>query len=182
MRSRRLMRNSFGRQPISGSSIESPSGYTVHRLIIRGKMSPLEHTNQTTRDEWRELGFYYDFDEVTALWRLIGSRNGLLHFRDLLLAYANDPKHSSLSEHEHLGPYFYLTIRTWKEPAITPDGIIGTLTDIQRFAQLFEEQLQGISIGDIFMLDTEYAARNTAVLRCELQADGFDPASADPLL
>ena len=145
-------------------------------------MSPSEQTNQATRQEWRDLGFYYDFDKATARWRLVGSRSGLLHFRDLLIAYANDPKRDRLSEHDHYGPYFYLTIRTWKEPAIVPDGIMGTLADIHRFAQLFEAKLQQSCIGEMFTIDTEYATNNAAILQCELQADGFDPASADPLL
>ena len=145
-------------------------------------MSPSEQTNQLTRDEWRDLGFYYDFDESLARWRLVGSRSGLLHFRDLLNAYANDPRRHQLSEHEHYGPYFYLSIRTWNEPAIAPDGIMGTLADIRRFAQLLEKKLQHTSIGSTFIIDTEYASNNSAILQCELQADGFDPASADPLL
>jgi hypothetical protein len=148
----------------------------------RGRMSPSEQTNQATRDEWRDLGFYYDFDEATARWRLVGSRSGLLHFRDLLIAYVTNPKNDRIAEHEHYGPYFYLTIRTWSEPAITPDGIVGTLVDIRRFAQLLEEKLQQASIGEMFMLDTEYAGSNSALLECKILEDGFDPASADPLL
>jgi hypothetical protein len=145
-------------------------------------MSPSEHTNQLTRNEWRDLDFYYDFDKRLGRWRLVGSRSGLLHFRDLLIAYANDPRRHHLAEHAHYGPYFYLTIRTWKEPAITPDGIMGTLADIRRLAQLVEKKLQHTSVGSTFIIDTEYASNNAATLQCELQAEGFDPASADPLL
>jgi hypothetical protein len=148
----------------------------------RGRMSPSEQTNQHTRDEWRDLGFYYGFDETPARWRLVGSRSGLLHFRDLLIAYANDPRNQQLSEHEHYGPYFYLTIRTWSESTITAEGIIGTLADIRRLAQLFEEKLRRTPIGGVFSIDTEYASNNAAILFCEIQVDGFDPASADPLL
>src|SRR5437868_6649889 len=110
-------------------------------------MSPSEQTNQATRDEWRDLGFYYDFDAAQARWRLVGSQSGLRHFRDILIGYANNPKHQQLSEHTHYGPYFYLTIRTWSEPAITPDGIVGTLADVRRLARLGDEKLQTTLVG-----------------------------------
>jgi hypothetical protein len=145
-------------------------------------MSPSKQTNQLTRDEWRDLGFYYDFDEATTRWRLIGSHSGLLHFRDLLIAYANAPNHNRLSEHEHYGPYSYLTVRTGSKPAILPEGIVGTLADIRRFADLLEKKLRQTAIGEMFTIGSEYANTNSAFLECEIQVDGFDPASADPLL
>lgn len=145
-------------------------------------MSPSEQTNQATRDEWRDLGFYYDFDEATARWRLVGSHSGLLRFCDLLIAYASNPKHDRIPQHEHYGPYFYLTVRTWSEPAIAPDGIVGTLADLRRLAHLMEEKLQRASIGETFTIDTEYASNNAAIIQCEIGEDDFDPANADPLL
>jgi hypothetical protein len=60
-----------------------------------------EELNNFTREDWRELGFYYDFDKSAARWQLIGSRDGLLKFRDILFDYAADPRHAGLSEHDH---------------------------------------------------------------------------------
>jgi len=41
---------------------------------------PSEATNNATRREWRELGFFYDRDDENKVWRLTGSRAGLLRF------------------------------------------------------------------------------------------------------
>ena len=145
-------------------------------------MSPSEQTNQATRAKWRDLGFYYDFDPSQACWRFVGSQHGLRHFRDLLIAYTHNPQHQQLSEHEHYGPYFYLTVRTGNAPAIASDGIVGTLDDLRRLAHLVDEKLHTTLIGGLFTIDGEYASHNLAILQCEVQADAFDPASADPLL
>ena len=54
------------------------------------------------------LGFFYDRDDASKEWILVGSRAGLQRFADLLHAYVADPRHETLSEHEHYGPYMYL--------------------------------------------------------------------------
>ena len=77
----------------------------------------VEQMNRMTREGWRELGFYYDFDEARFCWRLIGSRSGLLKLRDILNGYADDPRNEQISEHEHYGPYSYLKLMTWAEAA-----------------------------------------------------------------
>lgn len=66
--------------------------------------------DQWVIDGWRELGFYYDFDERISVnqWRFYGSKNGLQNFVRLLDDYTNDPRNDSLSEHNHFGPYSYL--------------------------------------------------------------------------
>jgi len=46
---------------------------------------------QWTRRERRELVFFYDRDDKTREWRLVGSRSGLMRFRDALLEYVDDP-------------------------------------------------------------------------------------------
>jgi hypothetical protein len=64
---------------------------------------PSDATNERTRRKWRELGFFCNRDDEKKVWRLVGSRSGLLRFRDLLLDYANDPSNDYKSEHEHYG-------------------------------------------------------------------------------
>ena len=54
---------------------------------------------QACSSEWRELGFHYDRDDETRVWRLTGSRAGLLAFRDVLLSYVADPGKAANSEH-----------------------------------------------------------------------------------
>jgi hypothetical protein len=141
-----------------------------------------EKVNQITRDEWRELGFFYDFDEKSSRWLLMGSRTGLLKFRDLLIEYANNPRNDSLSEHDHYGPYMYLELMTWDKAEITEHAICGRLPDFRRLAEIVEKKLNLCSVGDRFKVDAAYAENNKAVLEFEIREEDFDPASADPQL
>jgi hypothetical protein len=102
---------------------------------------PSEKVNQITRDEWRELGFFYDFEEKSSRWLLVGSRTGLLKFRDMLTEYANNSRNDNLSEHDHYGPYMYLELMTWDKPQITEHAICGTLPDFKRLAEVVEKKL-----------------------------------------
>jgi hypothetical protein len=76
---------------------------------------PSDATNRATREEWRELGFFYDPDDRAKTWTLTGSRLGLRRFVECLLEYAADPGNAMQSEHQHYGPYMYLEVMTWPE-------------------------------------------------------------------
>ena len=143
---------------------------------------PSEEVNQITQNEWRELGFFYDFDERSSRWLLVGSRTGLLKFRDMLIEYGNDSGNDTLSEHNHYGPYMYLELMTWDKPEITEHAICGTLQDFKRVAKIVEGKLNPCNVGDRLIIGPEYAANNKAVLAFEVRKEGFDPASADPQL
>jgi hypothetical protein len=143
---------------------------------------PSEKTNQHTREEWRELGFFYDYNKELSRWLLVGSLSGLLKFRDLLNEYVAEPVNEKLGEHEHYGPYMYLTVVTHEKPLISDYGIIGTLSDLKRLANLVDEQLQASGVGESFSIDAEYCEGNEARLEFVLKEEGFDPASADSLL
>jgi|SRR5580698_2513158 hypothetical protein len=139
-------------------------------------------TNQATRLEWRELGFFYDRDDQTRVWKLTGSRSGLLRFRDALLAYVTDPGNAAESEHVHYGPYQYLEVMTWPEAGFDDHAIRGRLTDLTRLAKLVEAKLATVSPGSSVLIREEFAADSPYALVLELREDGFDPATADPLL
>ncbi len=98
--------------------------------------------NEQTKEEWREFGFFYDYDEKNSCWRLVGSRKGLLKFCDILNEYANDERNAPLSEHEHYGPYWYLKLATWEKAIITADAIYGTLDDFRRLSKLTKQKLE----------------------------------------
>ena len=142
-------------------------------------MSP-ETLNEKLRSEWRELGFYYESDDQAKEWHLIGSRTGLLHFRDLLLRYVADPRNEMKSEHEHYGPYSYLEIMTWPEPGFDGHSIHGSLQDLRRLASIVEEKISGAQPGTTIRIADEYAEVSNYALILFVREDTFDPASADP--
>jgi len=138
--------------------------------------------NQKTRLEWRDLGFYYDRDDSTQEWRLTGSRNGLLRFRDLLLTYAKDPRHARKSEHEHYGPYQYLEIMTWPEAGMDKHAIHGSLDDLLRLASLIDQQLTNARAGITIRIREAFAPDSQYSLVLDVRPDDFDPPVADPAL
>jgi hypothetical protein len=133
------------------------------------------------RDEWRELGFFYDSDHDGREWTVRGSRSGLKEFTRLLRAYAAHPGNEGQSEHEHYGPYMYLKVMTWHEFGLNRDGIRGSIADIGRLAEVIDTQVAGkqpgerirINIDEGFTHNLEYA------LTLRVEPDDFDPASAD---
>lgn len=142
-------------------------------------MMASEKVNQATRKEWRDLGFFYERDDESKEWRILGSRSGIGKFANILREYSQNPVNLKLSEHEHLGPYSYLEIGTWTEAVITDHWIAGRLPDIARLAALVEEQASSSSIGDRIDLRRYYAPDAPYDLVIEIREDNFDPAKAD---
>ena len=134
------------------------------------------------REGWRDLGFFYDCDDQSRTWKLIGSREGLLQFRDALLLYVADPQSAAISEHEHFGPYTYLTVTTWQDAGIDSHAIRGPLDDLARLAGLVDAKLAEASPGASVRIQEEFTADSTYGLLLEVREDGFDPATADPQL
>ena len=143
---------------------------------------PSDAVNQLTRHQWRELGFFYDRNDDLKIWRLIGSRSGLLRFRDALLEYAGDTSNDYQSEHAHFGPYWYLKIMTWPEPGFDDHAIQGSLPDLERLATIIEAKLATAQPGDEICIRDEFAPNTPYALVLEVRKDGFDPAQADPNL
>lgn len=136
-------------------------------------------TNDAIRAEWRQLGFFYELDGDLQQWRLIGSRSGLLRFRDLLVDYAAAPVHASASEHALYGPSAELQIMTWPDPGIDADGIFGSLDDLRYLADIVERKLSGSQPGDRIRIGRDYAPASDYALALDLREDGFDPAAVD---
>jgi hypothetical protein len=143
---------------------------------------PSDKVNKQTRREWRELGFFYDRDDEAKVWRFIGSRAGLIRFRDALLAYVADPRNALDSEHEHYGPYMYLKVMTWQEAGFDDNAIRAPLADLARLAALVETKLTTAQAGSVVRIQEEFVADSPYALVLEVREDGFDPATADPLL
>jgi hypothetical protein len=139
-----------------------------------------EMLNKRLRSEWRELGFYYESDDQTKEWHFIGSRAGLLRFRDLLLQYVADSRNEIKSEHEHYGSYSYLEVMTWSEPGMDGHSIHGSLDDLRRLAGIVERKLLSAQPGTIFRIAGEYTEAAEYALILLVREDDFDPAAADP--
>jgi hypothetical protein len=142
---------------------------------------PTEDIRERTRREWRELGFFAECNDKAKVWRLVGSRSGLLRFRDVLVEYADDPSNDYKSEHEHYGPYFF-EIMTWNEPGFDDHSIHGSLADLKRLAVIVENKLARAQADDSVCIQYEFAANTPYALILEVREDGFDPSQADPTL
>ena len=145
-------------------------------------MSPSEATNIATRKEWRELGFFYEYQKEKRTWIFFGSMVGLRKLCDILKKYSENPKNRQLSEHEHYGPYMYLEVITSKTSNITDHGIEGNLDDIGRLSRLIRSRLDGADVGATFILREEYVKGSHSAMFFEVKDQNFDPASADPML
>jgi len=143
---------------------------------------PSEEVNDATRKEWRDLGFFYDRDDVAKEWRIVGSRSGLFKFRDLLVSYVATPRNQVNSEHDHYGPYMYLTLSTWSEAGMDRNAIYGTLQDLRRLAGMIEAKLKDTRAGSVLRIQEEFARNCEYSLLLEVRDEDFDPASADPEL
>jgi hypothetical protein len=141
---------------------------------------PSPEINEVTRREWRELGFFYDRDDVAKEWRLLGSKAGLRLFAANLKRYVDDRRNELISEHEHFGPYMYLKVGTWASPEITDDWIAGPLPVLQQLALAIDAWLETAAIGERLSVRSKFAASSPYEFTLEMYADSFDPAVADP--
>ncbi len=141
-----------------------------------------EATKQATRDEWRELGFFYECTTAPPCWRFVGSATGLEELVKLLDAYILNPSNQSFSEHEHYGPYCYLKVQTSDSPEIDGESIRGTLADLARLRDLIAHGLRELCPGQSLVIGGEYSPRVDFPLLLEMREADFDPASVDPEL
>jgi hypothetical protein len=136
-------------------------------------------TKEHTTAEWRELGFFYDRDDATKEWVLIGSRDGLLQFAHILHRYVADPRNVMKSEHEHYGPYMYLEVMAWPEAGMDDHSIHGSLPYLKRLALMVEDRVSTMEPDTVTRIREEFAADSAYSLVLHLRPDGFDPSSQD---
>lgn len=141
--------------------------------------------NKMIIDEWRELGFYYDFDERLSVnqWRFYGSKSGLQNFVKLLDGYTSSASNVKEFEHAHYGPYMHLKIITLEDQAIiTESAIGGTITDLQILRNIIADKLKVSEPGQTFNINKDYGNDNTVTAKFFVMADNFDPVSMDELI
>ena len=135
--------------------------------------------------EWRDLGFYYDFDERLDVnqWRFYGSKRGLYNFVKLLDDYVSKASNNKEFEHEHYGPYSYLKIITLDNQAtITENTIGGTIADLRTLGNIIAGKLNNSQPGQTFNIDKEYGDDNTVTTKFFVMDDSSDPVSMDELI
>jgi hypothetical protein len=148
-------------------------------------MAMSEKLKNITKEDWRKLGFYYERNDMNKKWILVGSKNGLKDFCTILDRYTEDRKNISIGEHEHIGPYSYLTIMTSNIFKITADYICGSLKDIKRLSMILKTEIENThdkelpkakSIKDNFLINNDY------IIEMRIMEYGYDPASTDTQL
>ena len=137
--------------------------------------------DQRIKDEWRELGFYYDLEESVNKneWKFYGSKQGLQNLVKLLEDYTNNSANDFPSEHDHYGPYSYLKIMTWDKATITENYIAGTIKDLKNFRNILAIKLEKFQVGQSFTIDKDYGVDNTATATFFIMENNFDPVSMD---
>jgi hypothetical protein len=131
---------------------------------------------------WRMLGFYYSYDADKSAWQLVGDKESLVGFSNLLREYAANPKNARMSEHCHLGPYMLLEIMTAPKPKITSHAIAGSPDDLIRLSELIEQRVSSSKPGDRFTIGAEYSVDSESLLECQIEEAGFDPSTVDPFI
>ena len=71
---------------------------------------------------------------------------------------------------------------TWPEAGFDAHAIRGPLADLTRLAKLIEAKLATARPGSSLLIKEEFAPDSPYGLVLDLREDGFDPATADPLL
>ncbi len=136
--------------------------------------------DEQLREEWRDLGFFYDVDRAKKEWLLVGSRAGLLRFAERLRRYVEEAGRTAVSEHEHFWPYGYLEVMTSTKAGMDDHSIHGTIADLGRLADIIDRSIALVGPGSQVRLREEYAADSEYSLVLDVRVDDFDPVSADP--
>jgi hypothetical protein len=132
------------------------------------------------RENWREIGFYYQRDDVSLIWQIIGSRAGLKRLCGTLKTYVRDfDAHVRTGDRGLTGPYKYLKVVNWHMASILRDGIYGPLESIQGLATTIEEKLNLHNPGECFIIDEEYSDVNAYKLELVVREDEWDPSNVD---
>jgi hypothetical protein len=140
---------------------------------------PSATTNEATRREWRDLGFFYERDDAAQVWTIRGSIDGLNRFAAEIERYASKPNHTVISEHDHFGPYLYLKIGTWPAPQLNGDWIAGPLSFLTDLAQEIRSRLNAAAVGQTLSLRGFFEPSESYDLLLKIEPDSFDPAEAD---
>lgn len=131
-----------------------------------------------TRRSWRELGFWYGCDPAAKCWTFRADRDGVRRFALLIRQFARLPDDPEQEDHVHLGPFSHLRLMHGERPILNAKGIAGRPGDLDEFAGELEALAAEASPG-VHPFAAAFAADQGFLAVLVLEADGFDPASAD---
>lgn len=134
---------------------------------------------EQTREEWRELGFYYISSEEQKTWTLHGSRKGLLNLSRLVKEFAS--LDLPFGTHKHLMPHWYLTLTSDDNFTVNSRGISGTPRQLNEFAEIFSKRVQQSSLGVSEYISAKILSSDYSI-EFMVHGDSFDPSSKDPQL
>ena len=135
-----------------------------------------------TIEEWRQLGYYYNKDDVAKQWILTASPCGLGNFVNQLRTYAADPTSAIDGEHDHWGPYMYLKVLTWPTPGMDANAIHGRPEALEKLAAIVNGKLFDENIGKVVTIREEYSADCEYALVLRIRDYGTDPSREDKQL
>jgi len=141
-----------------------------------------ERVNEMARREWMDLGFYYDRDDSEKVWRILGTKVGLLKFCNLISTYAANSENDVISHHENFGPYSYLEIGTWNVPEITEHWIAGPLKQLMALASDIGVLVPNSVVGQKLLFRHKFSPQSSYELLLEIKDDDFSPITEDPTL
>lgn len=127
---------------------------------------------------WKELGFYYEFDESTKAECIYADRKGVSAFIEELRSYGNSKYFTEVGAHDHLGPYMALELRTCSCAGFEANLIHGLPDDFKRLAEEIERRMELVEVGGFLRLDN-FGSESEVSLKIVLQPNGFDPSSMD---
>ena len=138
--------------------------------------------SQVTKDDWRELGFYYEINDEKNKWNFRGSKKGLESFAKILFEFSENKNNEKMFEHDHYGPYSYLKIQCYSEPLISKNSIMGPLLDLKKLGEIIKKNILLSKLGETIIVDKEFSSQNEYTIEIVIEEDNFDPSQADPLL
>lgn len=141
---------------------------------------PSRDVTPATGDEWRRLGFYHELDLEQRVWRLVGSRAGLIGLARLVARYADTAAPRPDAPPLPLGPYDDLRVRIWERPGIDDESVYGSPGDLRRLARLIEGRVSEAEPGAKVAIGPEYAGDVECPLVLEIMGADFDPARVVP--
>lgn len=130
------------------------------------------------RDEWNELGFYYQIDKHNKHWIFHLNKEGLRKFCELINEFTDNYSNDQIGEHDHYGPYMYFKLVVMDKLIINEDCIGGKNEDLKLLAEFISDGLKekgsGVYIlNDGLLKDTEYK------LKFVVKDENFKPGTMD---